>query len=77
MSKKRRHLGEILYKKGFVSKENLIKAIKKGKQTNRRLGDILIEAKLATEDQIYECLAKETHFHQQIVLRSMCCLLHS
>jgi type IV pilus assembly protein PilB len=59
MSKKRRHLGEILYKKGYVSKENLIKAIKKGKQTNRRLGEILIEAGLATEDQIYEALAKQ------------------
>ena len=59
MSKKRRHLGEILYKKGYVSKENLIKAIKKGKQTNRRLGEILVEAGLATEDQIYEALAKQ------------------
>lgn len=59
MSKNRRHLGEILYKKGYVSKENLIKAIKKGKQTNRRLGEVLIEAGLATEDQIYEALAKQ------------------
>jgi type IV pilus assembly protein PilB len=59
MSKTRRHLGEILYKKGYVSKENLISAIKKGKQTNRRLGEILIEAGLATEDQIYEALAKQ------------------
>ncbi|HOK96332.1 MAG TPA: GspE/PulE family protein [Anaerohalosphaeraceae bacterium] len=59
MSKERRHLGEILYKKGYVSKENLIAAIKKGKQTNKRLGEVLLEMKLATEDQIYECLAKQ------------------
>jgi type IV pilus assembly protein PilB len=62
MSKERRHLGEILYKKGYVSKENLISAIKKGKQTNKRLGDVLLEMKLATEDQVYECLAKQFGF---------------
>ena len=59
MAKKRRHLGELLYKKGYVSKENLIKAIKTGKKANRRLGEILIEKGLATEDQVYECLAKQ------------------
>ncbi|MHC4552637.1 MAG: GspE/PulE family protein [Planctomycetota bacterium] len=59
MSKKRRHLGEILYKKGYVSKENLISAIKEGKKTHRRLGEILVEKKLATEDQVYEALAKQ------------------
>ena len=59
MSKKRRHLGELLYRKGYVGKENLIKAIKEGKKSNRRLGEVLLEMKLATEDQIYECLAKQ------------------
>ena len=59
MSKKRRHLGEILYKKGYVSKENLIQAIKEGKKTHQRLGEILVEKKLATEDQVYEALAKQ------------------
>ncbi|MBL7215836.1 MAG: Flp pilus assembly complex ATPase component TadA [Phycisphaerae bacterium] len=59
MSNKRRHLGEILFKKGYVGKEDLIRAIKEGKTTNRRLGEILIEAGLATEDQIYEALAKQ------------------
>jgi type IV pilus assembly protein PilB len=59
MSKTRRHLGEILYKKGYVSKENLIHAIKKGKQANKRLGEMLVEMGLANEDQIYECLAKQ------------------
>ena len=59
MSKKRRHLGEILYKKGYVGKEDLIKAIKDGKKTNRRLGEVLIESGKASEDQIYEALAKQ------------------
>ena len=59
MSKQRRHLGEILYKKGYVSKENLISAIKEGQKTHRRLGEILVEKKLATEDQVYEALAKQ------------------
>jgi len=59
MSKTRRHLGEILYKKGYVSKENLIRAIKKGKQANKRLGEMLVEMGLANEDQVYECLAKQ------------------
>lgn len=59
MSKTRRHLGEILYKKGYVSKENLIHAIKKGKQANKRLGEVLVEMGLANEDQVYECLAKQ------------------
>ena len=59
MSKKRRHLGEILYKKGYVGKEDLIKAIKEGKKTNRRLGEILIDSGKASEDQVYEALAKQ------------------
>lgn len=62
MSKTRRHLGEILYKKGYVSKENLIRAIKKGKQANKRLGEMLVEMGLANEDQVYECLAKQFGF---------------
>lgn len=59
MATTRRHLGEILYKKGYVSKENLIHAIKKGKQANKRLGEVLVEMGLANEDQVYECLAKQ------------------
>jgi type IV pilus assembly protein PilB len=62
MSKTRRHLGEILYKKGYVSKENLIRAIKKGQQAQKRLGEVLVEMGLANEDQVYECLAKQFGF---------------
>ncbi len=59
MQKKTRHLGEILYRKGFVDKDNLIKALKKSKETNKRLGETLLEMGLATEDQLAEALAKQ------------------
>ncbi|MHC4237000.1 MAG: GspE/PulE family protein [Planctomycetota bacterium] len=62
MSKSKRRLGEILYKKGYVGKEKLIAAIKKGKKTRKRLGEVLIEDGLATEDQVYEALAKQFGF---------------
>ena len=59
MLKKQRHLGEILYRKGYVDKNNLIRALKKSKDTNKRLGETLMEMGLATEDQITEALAKQ------------------
>lgn len=59
MTKKRRHLGEIIYAKGWVDKPNLIKALKKAKETNRRLGETLVELGLATEDQIMQVLARQ------------------
>ncbi|MBM4103093.1 MAG: type II/IV secretion system protein [Planctomycetes bacterium] len=59
MAQKRRHLGEILYAKGVVDKENLVKAIKKGKESNKRLGEMLISMGLANEDQVFEALAKQ------------------
>lgn len=59
MIKKRRHLGEILYAKGLVDKENLIKAIKKAKESNKRLGEMLIQMGLANEDQVFDALAKQ------------------
>lgn len=62
MSKSKRRLGEILYKKGYVSKEKLIAAIKKGKKVNKRLGEVLIADGSATEDQVFEALAKQFGF---------------
>ncbi|MEJ5260710.1 MAG: GspE/PulE family protein [Anaerohalosphaeraceae bacterium] len=59
MAKSGRHLGEILYAKGWVDKPNLIKALKKAKETNRRLGETLVEMGLATEDQIMQALARQ------------------
>ena len=59
MLKKQRHLGEILFRKGYVDKNNLIRALKKSKEVNKRLGETLLEMGLATEDQITESLAKQ------------------
>jgi type IV pilus assembly protein PilB len=62
MSKSKRRLGEILYKKGYVGKEKLIAAIKKGKKEKKRLGEVLIADGLATEDQVYKALARQFGF---------------
>jgi len=55
-------LGEILYKKGYVGKEKLIAAIKKGKKVKKRLGEVLIADGLATEEQVFKALAKQFGF---------------
>jgi type IV pilus assembly protein PilB len=59
MAKKRRHLGEILYKAGLVKKEALIKAIKSSKSENRRLGEILLEQGLLDEETLAKAIAKQ------------------
>ena len=50
MAKKRRHLGEILYKAGLVKKETLIEAIKASKSNHKRLGEILLDKGLIDEE---------------------------
>ncbi len=62
MSKSKRRLGEILYKKKYVGKEKLIAAIKKGKKEKKRLGEVLIADGLATEEQVYKALARQFGF---------------
>jgi len=59
MTKKRRHLGEILYKAGLVKKEALIDAIKTGKSNNKRLGQVLLDLKLIDEETLAKALAKQ------------------
>jgi len=59
MAKKRRHLGELLYKAGLVKKEALINAIKTSKSSNKRLGEVLIELGLINEDMLTKVLAKQ------------------
>jgi len=59
MAKKRRHLGEILYRKQLVSKEDLMRAIKKSKTSNKRLGETLIQMGLVTEDDVSKAIAKQ------------------
>jgi len=59
MAKKRRKLGEILYKAGIVKKERLIDAIKTAKAEKRRLGDVLLKAGLVDEETLTKAVAKQ------------------
>ena len=59
MAKKRRHLGEILYKAGVVEKQAVIEAIKATKTSNKRLGEILLEKGLVKEEVLTKALAKQ------------------
>lgn len=60
MAKKGRHLGEILYKAKLVEKQPIIEAIKTAKMSNKRLGQVLVEKGLITEDILTKVLAKQS-----------------
>ena len=59
MARKRKHLGEILYRSGLVKKEALVKAIKKSKADNKRLGETLIEQGLINEEDLSRKIAEQ------------------
>lgn len=59
MAKKRRKLGEILYKAHLVEKDALIQAIKTSKSNNKRLGDVLLESGLIDEETLTKAVAKQ------------------
>jgi type IV pilus assembly protein PilB len=59
MAKKRRHLGEIIYKAGLVKKEALIDAIKASRSNHKRLGEILLEKGLISEENLTKAVAKQ------------------
>ena len=59
MAKKRKHLGEILYKAGLVEKQALINAIKTSKTNNKRLGQVLLELGLVDEETLTRAIAKQ------------------
>ncbi|MEN6387150.1 MAG: GspE/PulE family protein [Phycisphaerales bacterium] len=59
MSKNRRKLGEILYKNGVIGKEALINAIKTGHQKNKRLGEMVVELGLTTEEEVCKAIAQQ------------------
>ena len=59
MAQKRNKLGSILYKAKLVDKETLIKSIKKGQKEGKRLGEVLVETDILTEDQLAKALAKQ------------------
>jgi len=59
MAKKRRHLGEMLYKAGLVEKQALINAIKASKSSKKRLGQVLLELGLIDEETLTRAIAKQ------------------
>lgn len=59
MAKKRKKLGEILYRSGVVDKPTLIKALRKAKSRNKRLGETLVEMGVVSEDIVTKAIAKQ------------------
>jgi type IV pilus assembly protein PilB len=59
MSKQKRHLGEVIYRLGFVGKAELTDAIKTAQLKGRKLGELLLESGLINEDQLTEAMAKQ------------------
>ena len=59
MTKKRRHLGEILYKAGLVKKEALIQAIKTSKSSSKRVGEVLVDQGLIDQETLTKAIAKQ------------------
>jgi type IV pilus assembly protein PilB len=59
MTSGRKHLGEILFKAGVVDKQAIIDAIKTGKSTGKRLGQVLLEKKLIDEETLTKALARQ------------------
>ncbi len=57
--KKRRRLGEILYKKGLIDKEALVNALETAKANNQRLGQTLVELGVVDEEHVTEAIAKQ------------------
>jgi len=59
VAKKRRHLGEILYKAGLVDKVALVNAIKTSKANHKRLGQVLLESGLLDEETLTKAIASQ------------------
>ena len=59
MAKKRRKLGEIIYKAGLVKKDKLINAIKTSKTDHKRLGQVLLEKGLIDEETLTKAIARQ------------------
>jgi len=59
MAKKRKHLGEILYRAGIVKKEALLNAIKTSKSNGKKLGQVLVQEGLIDEETLTKAIAKQ------------------
>ncbi len=59
MARNRKKLGEILVTQGVVSQEDMDKAIGIAKGSRRRIGQALVEAGFATDEQVAQALAEQ------------------
>lgn len=59
MLRRYRKLGEILLEKGFITREELDKALEIQKEKKKPLGEVLIETGYITEDQLLEALSEQ------------------
>ena len=55
-------LGEILIKKGLISRDNLEAALKIQKETRKKLGEIFVDNGLIQEDDLVDILSKQMGF---------------
>ncbi|MBZ0173621.1 MAG: Flp pilus assembly complex ATPase component TadA, partial [Phycisphaerales bacterium] len=62
MARSRKKLGEILAGTGVVSAEDANKAAKAGKKSGKRVGEMLIDQGLCTEEQVAQALAQQFGF---------------
>jgi type IV pilus assembly protein PilB len=59
MARKRKKIGEILYRMKLVDEPTLRKALKKSKADSKRLGETLVSMGMVTEDDVTEAIAKQ------------------
>ena len=59
MARNRKKLGEILVSKGIVSQDDMDKALGIAKGSRRRIGQALVEAGFATDEQVAQALAEQ------------------
>jgi type IV pilus assembly protein PilB len=59
----RRRIGEILYKRGLVDKNNLAKAVKKARDEHSLTGEVLVAMGVVSEDDVARALAKQFGMH--------------
>ena len=59
MARHQKKLGEILVEWGIINAKELQKAVDHAKAKNMRIGEALVDLKLASETQVYKALASQ------------------
>ena len=60
MATEKRRLGNILVNAGKITGYQLQEALKSQKALGKKLGEILVDSKIITEDEIIECIEQQT-----------------